>query len=284
MTGVARLTATADLEHGTVEYRFDQRGGSTVVMLHGGHMHAGLALGEQTFADAGYSVLVPSRPGYGRTPLATGTTTSGFADVTRALCDHLGITRVAAAVGVSAGGPTAMATAVRHPDLVERVILQSAVGPLPWPDTPTRLAARLAFAPATEHLTWSAVRAIIRTTPGLGLRMLLGDLTTLPARRVLTALTAEDRQTLLELFSRMRSGQGFRNDLAAIRDRVGRVTQPTLIIASRNDGSVPFTHAEALASTVQHSNLVESAADSHFIWLSRDWPAISNKIRDFLAG
>jgi hypothetical protein len=41
-----------------------------VVIFHGGHVRAGLALGEEVFAEAGYTLLVPSRPGYGRTPLS----------------------------------------------------------------------------------------------------------------------------------------------------------------------------------------------------------------------
>jgi pimeloyl-ACP methyl ester carboxylesterase len=59
-------------------------------------------------------VLAPSRPGYGRTPVSTGTSVTGFADVTRTLCAHLGITRLAAVVGTSGGGPTAVAMAA-HP-------------------------------------------------------------------------------------------------------------------------------------------------------------------------
>ena len=37
------------------------------VVLHGGHMHAGIALGKDVFANLGCSMLVASRPGYGRT-------------------------------------------------------------------------------------------------------------------------------------------------------------------------------------------------------------------------
>lgn len=282
MTGVARRTTTAELGAGVVEYRLDERGADTVVVLHGGHMNAGLALGEDVFLDAGYSVLVPSRPGYGRTPLTTGTSAGGFADVARSLCEHLGITRVAAVVGVSAGGRTAAAMAARHPDLVERVILQSAVGPLRWPGRGTRVAARLAFAPATERLTWSAVRAVLRAAPQTGLRMLLGDLSALPARKVVRGLSARDRDTLIDLFSRMRSGYGFRNDLTAVPDVAARVGQPTIVIASRNDGAVPFAHAEAITAAVPRCRLIESAADSHFIWFGPDWPAIAAEIRDFL--
>lgn len=192
----AMVTTIAELDQGVVEYRFDRRDGATVVLFHGGHMNAGLTLGEDVFRDAGYSVLVPSRPGYGRTPLSTGTSNSGFADVTRSLCDHLGVTRIAAAVGISAGGRTAMTMATRHPDLVERVLLRSAVGPLPWPDRRTRLAARVGFAAPVERVTWSAVRAITRTTPDTGLRLLFGDLSTLPARQVPAGLSTQDRRTL----------------------------------------------------------------------------------------
>ncbi|WP_243867009.1 alpha/beta fold hydrolase [Actinophytocola oryzae] len=284
MATVARPTTTTRLAHGVVEYRHDRRGGATVVVLYGGHMHAGLALGEDVFVDAGYSVLVPSRPGYGRTPVSTGTTVTGFADVVGSLCEHLGIRRVAAVVGVSGGGPTATATAARHPDLVERVVLQSALGPLPWPDRGTRLGAHLVFAGATEGVTWSVVHAIMRTVPDLGLRALLGPLSTRPARQVVTALSPGDRATLIDLFSRMRSGRGFLNDLAVTPDCSGDVTQPALVIASRNDAAVPFAHAEALASGIRYATLLESGADSHFVWFSPDWPMISRKLRDFLTG
>jgi pimeloyl-ACP methyl ester carboxylesterase len=107
----------------------------------------------------------------------------GFADVTRAKCEHLGITKVAAVVGTSGGGPTAVAMAAWQPDLVER---------------------------------------------------LLGGLSTLPARDVVAALRAEDRAWLLALFTRMRSGRGFLNDLRATPDATAaaEVGQPTLVIAS----------------------------------------------------
>ncbi|MFD0661595.1 alpha/beta fold hydrolase [Thermocatellispora tengchongensis] len=73
-----RPTRIAELPAGPVEYRLEQpdagpgtaRG--TVLVCHGGHMRAGLPLGEEVFTQAGYQVLVPSRPGYGRTPPRSG--------------------------------------------------------------------------------------------------------------------------------------------------------------------------------------------------------------------
>lgn len=157
-------TAVAVLDSGPVEYRLERRGHSAVVVFHGGHMRAGLKLGEEIFAELGY-VLTPSRPGYGRTSVRTGGSPTGFADATNELCRHLGIAEVAAVVGVSGGGPTAIAMAARHPALVRRLILEGSVGFLPWPDRRTRLAAHAVFAPATEGITWWAVRVLMRVAP-----------------------------------------------------------------------------------------------------------------------
>lgn len=274
-----RPTLVAQLGQGQLEYRWEQRSGPAIVVLHGGHMRAGLSLGEEVFAECGYTVLAPSRPGYGRTPLST---VSGFADATRALCEHLGITEVVAVVGISGGGPSAVTLAARHPDLVQRLILQSAVGWLPWPDRLTRVGAHAVFAPATEHATWVAVRRLMRLAPETCLRFLLGGLSTMPVRDVLAALHDQDRSTLVALFSRMRSGSGFLNDLRPVPDVTPAVRQPVLVIATRKDGAVPFAHAESLAAAIASAELVESQADSHFIWLGHDWPTIAQRIRTFL--
>lgn len=251
-------------------------------MLHGGHMRAGLALGEEVFADDGYTILAPSRPGYGRTPVSTGRSEAGFADAVRSLCEHLGITEIAAAVGSSAGGRAAVTLAARHPDLVRRVILQSAVGPLPWPAPHVRLGAHIVFAAATERATWSAVRLLMRRAPDAGLRLLLPDLSVTPVHKVLKGLNVDHRAELIELFSSMRSGHGFRNDLTANPDVTSQVHQPTLVIATRTDGAVPFTHARQLATAIPNARLIESRADSHFIWFGPDWPDIATEIRAFL--
>jgi pimeloyl-ACP methyl ester carboxylesterase len=181
-------TMVTRLDAGPVEYRLEQRGDMSVVVFHGGHVRAGLPLGEEVFAEAGYTLLVPSRPGYGRTPLSTGRSVSGFCDVTRALCAQLGITRIAAVVGTSGGGPTAVTMAARHPDLVQRLILQSAVGWLSYPDRRARLGAHVIFTASTERFTWAAIGALMRRAPDTGLRIMLGGLSTLPVRDVMAAL------------------------------------------------------------------------------------------------
>jgi pimeloyl-ACP methyl ester carboxylesterase len=281
-------TVVAELADGPVEFRHERPDPDSVVIFYGGHMRAGLALGEEVFTEAGCSLLVPSRPGYGRTPVETGTSATGFADATAALCARLGISRVTAVVGVSGGGPTAVAIAARHPALVQRLILQSAVGPLPWPDRRTYLAARAVFAAGTESATWALVQALMRHAPDVALRVLLRDLTALPVRKAMAKLRPEHRATMIDLFSRMRSGHGFLNDISDLkagpdlRRLLADVDQPSLVIASRHDGAVPFAHAQALTAALRRGELLESRADSHFVWFGDDWPAIAARIRDFL--
>ncbi|MDL4815523.1 alpha/beta fold hydrolase [Actinomadura opuntiae] len=281
-----RPATVTETSFGPLEYRLEKRGPSTVLMLHGGHMRASLPLGEEVFAEAGFSVLAPSRPGYGRTPSGTGTSPARFADAVVELCADLGIERLAAVVGQSAGGPTAVTLASRHPDLVERLVLESAVGFLPWPDRRTRLGGRLVFSPGVERVSWAFVHGLVRRAPQAALHLLLRDLTTGPADGLVSELSAEHRALLVELFARMRSGSGFTTDLRCMArpGKVPPVTQPTLVIAAPRDGAVPFAQAEALVAAIPGARLLISAAPSHFIWFGDDYPAIVAAITDFLAG
>jgi pimeloyl-ACP methyl ester carboxylesterase len=279
-------TTVVDLAAGRVEYRWDRRGDRTVVVLHAGHMRAAIPLGEEPFVEQGCSVLVPSRPGYGRTPVTTGTSPEGFADTVGELCRCLGISRVAAVVGISAGGPTAIALAARHPHLVQRLVLESAVGLHPWPNRGRRIIATVVFRPGLERVVWAGARGLLRVAPTVGLRGLLRDLSTKPAGAVVASLGQDTQQAIVGLFTKMRSGHGFLNDLRQLRHaQVGptHVSQPALVVASRSDGSVPFVHAEALARRLAHSELLVSEADTHFVWFGSDYSVIANRIAAFVA-
>lgn len=284
----ATVTPSTDIAYlaaGPIEYRFDRRGPRTVLFLHGGHMHAGIPLGEEPFADEGCSVLVPSRPGYGRTPLTARSGPEDFAHVVAALVRHVGIDELHAVIGISAGGRYAIAFAARYPTMAARLILQSSISWLPWPDTKTRFAARLAFNPITERATWSATRLLLKLAPGLGLAGMLGNLSTDPGRRVLAHLDAAERAELIALFSSMQSGRGFGNDLATALDAdlVRAVGQPTLVMASRSDGSVPFDHSVQLARLIPTARLFVSDAPSHLLWFGGSVGDLNDTVRGFLA-
>src|SRR3954469_17039181 len=113
-------TRLADTPTRPVEYRLTGVGARAVLVPPGGHVSAAVPLGERDLLGLGLRVLVVSRPGYGRTPLATARTRTGFGDVVVQLCRSLEIDSLAAVVGMSHGGPPAVALAACHPELVER--------------------------------------------------------------------------------------------------------------------------------------------------------------------
>ena len=90
-------------------------------------------------AAADVTLLAVDRPGYGASdPVASDqwATIDSSADDIAATLHHLGIERVGVA-GWSAGGRVALALAARHPELVERVVIQGTPAPheeIPWVD------------------------------------------------------------------------------------------------------------------------------------------------------
>jgi pimeloyl-ACP methyl ester carboxylesterase len=266
---------------GDVEYRRAGQGSKVALVFHGGHMHAGIHLGYDYFVDHDYTVIAVSRPGYGRTPLSTGTTPDGFADALNEMLRELGIQRVVA-VGISAGGRSAMRLAARHPGLVDNLVLQSSVSFAPWPDAMTRLAGMIAFNPLTERFTWALIRKGMQASPRRAVTMMLSNMTTLNAASVTRELSDDSIRNLAGMFSGMRSGRGFLNDLRTSGGDASDVLVPTLIIHSRYDKSVPLSHSELLARQVPDVRVYLSDAESHLIWFSPHYAGIRKAMRDFL--
>jgi pimeloyl-ACP methyl ester carboxylesterase len=282
---MALATQLAATPSGRVEYRLTGTGSRTVLVLHGGHLSAAVPLGEHDLLDAGLRILAVSRPGYGRTPVTTAGARSGFGDVVAHLCRDLEIDRLAAVVGMSHGGPSAVALAAGRSELVERLILESAVSSLPWPGRATWVGSHVAFNSRTAPLTWRLTGALARQAPDVFLRTMLGALSTGSGSRVLADLSPADRVEVLALFRSMQASHGFLHD---IREPVDpsletRVRCPTLIIASREDGQVPLRHAEHLHRHIQDATLIWSHAPSHLIWFGSSARERTEQVTEFLA-
>ena len=67
------------------------------------------------FEEAGFGIICPSRPGYGRTPLSSGKTYNEQPDLYAAMLDKLGIDKVVVH-SISGGGPSAYSFARQYPD------------------------------------------------------------------------------------------------------------------------------------------------------------------------
>jgi hypothetical protein len=117
----------------------------------------------------------------------------------------------------------------------------------------------LAINVRTERLTWALMDTLPRRPPNVCLRLMLRSLSTVPVDEVVAALHVQDRHFLLTLFTQICSGGGFLNDLRSTPDVTARIGQPALVITSRTDGGVTFTHAESLAAAFPTPNSSKAA-------------------------
>lgn len=111
----------AETTAGPIEYT-ETGMGEPLLMIHGagGGYDQGLLIARD-FAE-GYRVIAPSRFGYLKTPVPLDWSPAAQADAHAALLDSLKV-ETCVVVGVSAGGPSAIELALRHPDRVSALIL-----------------------------------------------------------------------------------------------------------------------------------------------------------------
>jgi pimeloyl-ACP methyl ester carboxylesterase len=267
----------ANTPYGSIEYRLEGSG-PVVMVLNGGHCSRDTRLSHERLAQVGFTVLTPSRPGYDDTPASVGRSAQTAADALAGLLDSLGIAQVST-IGISAAGPTALAFAQRHPQRARGVILESAVTTA-WDETVKR-GARLVFG-RVERLTWAVVRLGLRLSPRLMLKAMLGGLTTLNVDDVLRRMSQEDIAFFTRMLQTMRSGTGFLNDLEHRVNDLYAIRVPVLAIYSPHDRNVPPSNAQRIAREVAGSELYETPADTHLIWIGRYAEGVWHKRRAFL--
>jgi pimeloyl-ACP methyl ester carboxylesterase len=91
-----------------------------------------LAALDGAFAAAGVRVITADRPGYGGSTPLPGRTTADWADDVAALTDHLGVERFVV-IGLSSGGPYAVACASLLGDRVTGAIVAAGNTDMSWP-------------------------------------------------------------------------------------------------------------------------------------------------------
>ncbi len=116
------ISEVVDTRCGPVEYAAIGQG-APLLVVHGsgGGFDQGLDFGA-AFAAQGFRVIAMSRFGYLKTPLPPNASAEAQADAHACLLDALGVKR-ATIVGASAGAPSALQFALRHPDRCSGVVL-----------------------------------------------------------------------------------------------------------------------------------------------------------------
>ena len=107
---------------------YELRGqGAPVLLLHGGGDSAAESYAQQLDAFAAhYRLITPEQVGHGHTPGVAGPLSyAGMAEDTAALMEQLHVAK-AGVVGFSDGGVVALMLALRHPQLVRRIVISGA--------------------------------------------------------------------------------------------------------------------------------------------------------------
>src|SRR6202790_3521678 len=119
---VAHGSLLIETRCGPIEYQ-EVGTGVPLLAVHGsgGGYDQGMAFAG-ALADHGIGVIAMSRFGYLRTPMPANASAAAQADAHVCLLDALGI-RQAAVIGGSAGAPSALQMAIRHPGRVSALVL-----------------------------------------------------------------------------------------------------------------------------------------------------------------
>lgn len=266
---IAAGSRIAQTRCGPIEYA-DAGEGPPLLVVHGagGGFDQGLDFAAP-LVRSGLRVIAVSRFGYLRTPLPADASAAAQADAHVCLLDALNIER-AAVLGMSAGGPSTMQLAVRHPQRVSALVL---VVPAAWVpragDAPSvRIPPGTAFlfdsALKSDFLFWFASRFARDTF----IRSILGT----PPEVVRNASADEQArvQMMLEHILPVSPRRlGLLNDAAVIgsmtRYPLERITAPALLLSTPDDLYGTFDGARYTASQVPGARFVGYASGGHLL-------------------
>ncbi len=285
----------AKLDAGEMEYA--ARGnGEPVLVLHsapGGYDQAVALAG--FLEEEGFQIIAPSRPGYLRTPLATGITPENQADAVAQLLDRLGHDRVSV-LGFGWGGPVAVEFARRFPDRAAALVLVSAVTSqmLPPPPPALQLPHEIADKLGGDVGAWLFVKKSERDpAAALSEAFHATSLGGAPARSAWLDLVLsrppeiESFQSLVLSLAPMSPREtGLRNDLLQVRALppipLQELKTPVLLVHGGLDKAVPLGPVEQAKSRIPSAEWLILPDEGHLVFQGRGAPVATRRIVDFL--
>ena len=267
-------SAIADTPSGPIEYA-TAGDGPPVLVVHG----AGGGFDQAMYMAAplvrgGFRVIAPSRFGYLRTPLPADASPEAQADAHARLLDALEVPR-AAVLGASAGAPSAMQLALRHPERTAALVLlvpaayPAHVAPRSAGATPTgppgATAVLFDTALRSDFLFWLAARIARRTVH----RAILA---TPPS--VIAHASIEERARVAEVLARIlpiRARRlGLLNDARVTsslpRYELERIAAPTLAVSLEDDLFRTYEGARYSAAHIPGARFVGYPTGGH-LWV-----------------
>lgn len=230
---------------------------------------------------AGVRVIAPDRWGYGGTHRHAQPTLRSYAGDVVWLADSLGYERFAV-LGVSGGGPFAVAVASAFPRRVTALALAAPVGPIAGEDD-TEISAfhrfcfgALARSPGSVGVVFGFFRSVLGVSAGLGMRM------------AMARVSSADREVFRQPEVARRLGETFTEGLrpgvvGPITDMslfgapwdidISRVEAPTRLWLGTVDRNVPLSAARRLAARLSACDLVEIEGAGH-LWIANNYATV----------
>lgn len=265
-------TACGPIEYGTAGE------GPAVLLVHGagGGFDQGLEFGQPL--AVGLHIIAMSRFGYLRTPLPAEASAAAQGDAHACLLDALKVRR-AAIVGASAGAPSALQFALRHPQRCSALVLLVPAVYVPRagnePSLRTPAATRFLFETAlrSDFLLWAATRY---ARPAMIQAILATPL------KVVRAATADEQARVGKILTRVLPVSarriGLLNDAAVIsslqRYELEHISVPTLVIGVADCLFGTFEPARYTAQHIPGARLKAFSEGGH-LWVGHEREVIA---------
>ena len=258
---------------GPIEYQ-EAGTGTPLLMVHGsggGHDQGMEFAGKLT--QRGIRVIAMSRFGYLRTPMPADSSPAAQADAHVCLLDALGIAK-AAVLGGSAGGPSALQMAIRHPDRVIALVL---LVPLAYKPSTSADSAK-PLAPWAEALLMRLIGSDFLFWAGLHVArdQVIQYVLATPPEQV-SAASPEERARVNAILDHIlpvsSRAAGLRSDSVMGKSLgpspLDKVRAPTLVVSVRDDGFGTYASAEYTASQIKGARFVSFEHGGH-VWVGHD--------------
>jgi pimeloyl-ACP methyl ester carboxylesterase len=284
------LTKVVDTDRGPVEY-CDAGAGDPILYFHGSGVTGDAMVPiESRMIDDGFRLIVPNRPGYGKTPLSRHTMAADCGNLAAALLDSIGIADISV-MGSSGGAAFALSFAINHPTRVKSLVLlcpqlhrwnhkrwlpKSSRWTLPFLKRP--LLRKLVLRLYRIRLARMRIEQFLQMEAGDRYFELVHD----PASLSLC-------QSTLRAMVHGTKHQGFENDIVVftsedIIEDSGSTGTPTLVIHDASDPMAPVDHVDWFASKVPHCERVTVHTAGHLVWVGRDAELMHQTRVRFLGG
>ena len=258
---------------GPIEYQ-EAGAGVPLLAVHGsgGGHDQGMAFAG-ALASRGIRVIAMSRFGYLRTPMPSDASAAAQADAHVCLLDALGIPK-AAVMGGSAGAPSALQMAIRHPDRVSALVL---LVPLTYkpptqadsaPPLPPWVEASMMRLIGSDFLFWSALH--------MARDQVIKVVLATPLELVQHA-SAQERVRVDAMLDNILPvslrAEGLRSDTAVgkhlLPSALDSIRAPTLVISARDDRYGTYASAQYTASRIAGAKFIGFDEGGH-TWVGHD--------------